>query len=127
MNGRPRAALLLDRWDAGLVRHPAERRMAVRASEQRQTRLAAAGGQDSAAVAELPAVRAVLEPLGQPAGSCRGDDDSDGELDAGGKYRRPTGGSPSPARRRRSRRSPRDPCHGCGRRGPCSRATPPAA
>ena len=33
---------LLDRWDAGLVRHPAERRMAVRASQQRAARLAAA-------------------------------------------------------------------------------------
>ena len=34
-------AELLDRWDAGLVRHPAERRMAVRASQQRAARLAA--------------------------------------------------------------------------------------
>ena len=36
-------AELLDRWDAGLVRHPAERRMAVRASQQRAARMAAAG------------------------------------------------------------------------------------
>ncbi|MDT3446420.1 Mu transposase C-terminal domain-containing protein [Pseudofrankia sp. BMG5.37] len=75
-------AELLERWDAGLVRHPAERRMAIRASEQRQARLAAAGGPELAAVAELPAVRAVVDPPGQPAGSWRGgDDDSDGELD----------------------------------------------
>ncbi|KPM50210.1 integrase [Frankia sp. R43] len=73
---------LLDRWDAGLVRHPAERRMAIRASEQRQARLQAAVGGDLAAACELPAVSAGLEPAGTPAGSWRaGDDDCDGELD----------------------------------------------
>jgi len=43
-HGDERRALadLLHRWDAGLVRHPAERRMAVRASQQRHARLSAA-------------------------------------------------------------------------------------
>ena len=52
-------AELLDRWDAGLVRHPAERRMAVRASQQRAARLAAAGQDPLAEVAALPAVAAL--------------------------------------------------------------------
>lgn len=79
---------LLDRWDAGLTRHPAERRMAIRASQQRQARLdAAAGGADPAAIAALPAVRAVVEPseVGEqrPRGSdADSDDDTDAELDA---------------------------------------------
>lgn len=34
-------AELLERWDAGLARHPVERRLAVRAGEQRRARLAA--------------------------------------------------------------------------------------
>jgi hypothetical protein len=52
-------AELLDRWDAGLVRHPAERRMAIRASQQRSTRLAAAGHGTAAEVAALPTVAAL--------------------------------------------------------------------
>lgn len=84
---------LLQRWDAGLVRHPAERRMAVRASQQRQARLqATAGGVDAADVAALPAVRCMLdarEPAlpsaaGQPAGDVGGDDDTDAEMDVFG-------------------------------------------
>ena len=39
VEGRRALAGLLERWDAGLVRHPAERRMAVRASQQRAARL----------------------------------------------------------------------------------------
>ena len=77
-------AELLDRWDAGLVRHPAERRMAVRASQQRAARLAA--GQDALAeVAALPTVAGLdaaqhAGPDSLPPG---GDDDSPAELDAG--------------------------------------------
>jgi len=77
---------LLDRWDAGLVRHPAERRMAVRASQQRAARLAAAGHGPAAEIAALPAVAAIAaapETPG-PAGPVPGgDDDSPVELDAG--------------------------------------------
>jgi transposase InsO family protein len=93
-------AELLERWDAGLVRHPAERRMAVRASQQRAARLhalqAATGGTGAAEVAALPGVQAVLGACGQPPapgeppgaagqdgfGQVVGDDDTDTELDA---------------------------------------------
>ena len=44
VEGRRALAGLLERWDAGLVRHPAERRMAVRASQQRAARLGAGAG-----------------------------------------------------------------------------------
>ena len=83
-------AELLDRWDAGLVRHPAERRMAIRASQQRSARLAASEHGTAAEVAALPAVAALAAGQnppapagaggGQPPG---GDDDSPDELDAG--------------------------------------------
>jgi hypothetical protein len=78
-------AELLDRWDAGLVRHPAERRMAVRASQQRAARLAAADQEPLAEVAALPAVAALAgarqaAPGTRPPG---GDDDSSAELEAG--------------------------------------------
>ena len=73
-------AELLDRWDAGLVRHPAERRMAVRASEQRAARLAAA---DPAA---LPTVAALAAARDTPRPEPGGDDDSPGELDAGDDF-----------------------------------------
>jgi transposase InsO family protein len=55
-------AQLLDRFDAGLVRSPVERRMAVRASQQRQARLAAAGTESgpAAEVVALPTAAAVL-------------------------------------------------------------------
>jgi hypothetical protein len=84
---RQALAGLLERWDAGLVRHPAERRMAIRASQQRAARLAAASPADEAAA--LPAVAAIAagqdDPVlpgtaGVPPG---GDDDSGGELDTG--------------------------------------------
>jgi hypothetical protein len=59
-------AQLLDRFDAGLVRSPVERRMAVRASQQRQTRLAAvtaaAGSDPVAEVVALPTVAALTRP-----------------------------------------------------------------
>jgi transposase InsO family protein len=78
---------LLDRWDAGLVRHPAERRMAVRASQQRAARMA--GGQEAIAeVAALPSVAAVTaihETPYQDGPVAGGDDDSPGELDSGGE------------------------------------------
>lgn len=81
-------AELLDRWDAGLVRHPAERRMAIRASQQRTARLAAGQG-TAGEVAALPTV-AALTATGQAGpGPARvgsqppgGDDDSDDELGA---------------------------------------------
>ncbi len=79
-------AELLDRWDAGLVRRPAERRMAVRASQQRAARLATAGQGTIAEVAALPAVAAVTsaqETSGQESPAPGGDDDTTGELDTG--------------------------------------------
>jgi hypothetical protein len=78
---------LLDRWDAGLVRHPAERRMAIRASEQRAARMAAGQG-TTAEVAALPSVAAVTamhETPGPDSPAAGGDDDSPGELDPGGE------------------------------------------
>jgi transposase InsO family protein len=75
---------LLERWDAGLVRHPAERRMAIRASQQRAARMA--GGQEAIAeVAALPSVAAVTAVHQAPFrdGPVGGDDDSPGELDPG--------------------------------------------
>jgi transposase InsO family protein len=77
---------LLDRWDAGLVRHPAERRMAIRASEQRAARLAAAAGGSAAEVAALPTVAALAAAQGTPRPEPGGDDDSPGELDAGDDF-----------------------------------------
>jgi Mu transposase, C-terminal len=80
-------AELLARWDVGLVRHPAERRMAVRASQQRATRMAAAGQDPVAEVAGLPTVAALSAEHAQtgPGGPVPGgDDDSVAELDAGG-------------------------------------------
>lgn len=83
-------AELLDRWDAGLVRHPAERRMAVRASQQRTARMAAAEDSTAAEIAALPAVAALAAGQDPPAPAAAdggqppgGDDDSPGELDAG--------------------------------------------
>jgi hypothetical protein len=75
---------LLERWDAGLVRHPAERRMAIRASQQRAARLAAADQGPTAEVAALPTVAGLAAaqqaaPDSLPPG---GDDDSPAELDA---------------------------------------------
>jgi transposase InsO family protein len=75
---------LLERWDAGLVRHPAERRMAVRASEQRAARLAAAD--PAAEVAALPTVAALTAAQDTPRPEPGGDDDSPGELDAGDDF-----------------------------------------
>lgn len=69
-------AELLERFGAGLVRNPVERRLAVRASEQRQARLAAElGTSDVAEVAALPTLSVISGQLG--------DDDSAAELDLG--------------------------------------------
>lgn len=73
----------LGRWDAGLVRHPAERWMAVRASQQRAARLAAADQEPLAEAAVLPTVAGLADahqaaPNSLPPG---GDDDSPAELD----------------------------------------------
>jgi transposase InsO family protein len=67
-------AELLERFGAGLVRNPVERRLALRASEQREARLAAGAG-DVAEVVTLPTVAAIAEQFG-PAG----DDDSADDL-----------------------------------------------
>jgi hypothetical protein len=67
-------AELLERFGAGLVRNPVERRLALRASEQREARLAAGAG-DVAEVVTLPTVAAITEQFG-PAG----DDDSADDL-----------------------------------------------
>lgn len=69
-------AELLERFDVGLVRNPVERRLALRASEQRQARLAAAGSGEVAEVVALPSVAAVTEQM-----SLVGDDDSPEDLD----------------------------------------------
>jgi transposase InsO family protein len=89
VDDRHALAELLQRWDAGLTRHPAERRMALRASQQREARLAAAGGSAAAAVAALPTVAALLEQSPQPRSpfvgpqpaAQPGDDDTAAELD----------------------------------------------
>jgi transposase InsO family protein len=87
VDDRVALAELLERWDAGLIRHPAERRMAVRASAQRQARLeAAAGGADAAQVRALPTVAAIVQPAQrtdepQWTAQLAGDDDTDAELD----------------------------------------------
>lgn len=81
----PARAELLERWDAGLVRHPAERRMVVRASQQRAARLAGGPGM-IAEVAALPSVAAVTgmqETPGPDSPVSGGDDDDPGELDTG--------------------------------------------
>ena len=80
-------AELLDRWDAGLIRHPAERRMAVRASAQRQARLEAATG----GAGQLPALPAALaQPAaGQQPADLAGDDDTAAELDTAAADERP--------------------------------------
>ncbi len=70
-------AELLERFDAGLVRNPVERRLALRASEQRQARLAAAtGSEEMAEVVALPSVVAISEQM-----SLSGDDDAPEDLD----------------------------------------------
>jgi transposase InsO family protein len=79
-------AELLGRWDAGLVRHPAERRMAIRASQQRQARLEASITDNTTAeIVALPTVAAITqadtderEAAGPSPG---GDDDTVDELD----------------------------------------------
>jgi transposase InsO family protein len=92
VNDRHALAELLERWDAGLIRHPAERRMAIRASEQRQARIAAGDSAcTTAEVCALSSVRAVTDPAPhgartQPSGAgadrpMTGDDDLDVELD----------------------------------------------
>jgi len=86
-------AELLERWDAGLTRNPAERRMALRLSQQRNDRLMVACGDDAASVTDLASVRAVAarttapadstdEFYDEPATDLAGDDDDPGELDA---------------------------------------------
>lgn len=69
-------AELLERFGAGLVRNPVERRLALRASEQREARLAAAiGNGEVAEVVTLPTVAAITEQF-----EATGDDDSADDL-----------------------------------------------
>lgn len=66
---------LLARWDAGLTRHPAERRMAVRASQQRAARTPC-----PPAPAWTPPTAA--SAASAPCETILGDDDAEDELDA---------------------------------------------
>jgi transposase InsO family protein len=85
-------AALLERWDAGLIRNPTERRMAIRISQHRSALMEAADAQTPSPaddVRRLPTVQALAsgDPLpaavvvaGQPAPA--GDDDDERELAA---------------------------------------------
>jgi transposase InsO family protein len=86
VDDRVALAHLLTRWDAGLTRNPAERRMAIRASEQREARLSGTAATPSV-VATLPTVQTVTasaEPPGPDMVSVS-DDDCDEELDVLGE------------------------------------------
>ncbi len=82
---------LLERWDAGLIRNPTERRMAVRISQQRAALMEAVDTPPSAQddVRQLPTVRA-LAAGGQPPAAAidpagpavEGDDDDERDLAA---------------------------------------------
>ncbi len=82
---RQALAELLERWDAGLIRNPTERRMALRISQQRETRLAAETSQPEG-VEALATVRALFgdspppAPEASPDGVDGGDDDAEDEL-----------------------------------------------
>ena len=81
-------AELLERWDVGLARNPAERRMALRLSQQRDARLRLHQEEPSpcADIVQLASVQAVLgvhaEPSGPQPEPAAGDDDGEGELEA---------------------------------------------
>ncbi|MFD8500985.1 Mu transposase C-terminal domain-containing protein [Amycolatopsis sp. NPDC059657] len=89
VDDRAALARLLRRFDAGLTRNPGERRMAIRASAQREARLTAATGIPPD-IAQLPALRAVTDPAAdpleapEPMPDAAGDDDCEDELDSGG-------------------------------------------
>ncbi|HEY3958653.1 MAG TPA: hypothetical protein VGM53_35265 [Streptosporangiaceae bacterium] len=77
---------LLERWDAGLTANRAERRMAVRLSQER-LRLAGDADAGQAAAGGLPAVQRVTarqqqDGGGMEPGAAGGDDDEDGEVEA---------------------------------------------
>lgn len=79
---------LLEQWDAGLARNPAERRMAVRLSEQR-LRLVPGAGPDASAPLPLlpgtpqdPGLAGVAQPGAGHEPGLEGDDDTSGELNA---------------------------------------------
>jgi len=89
-DSRRALAELLEQWDAGLAGNPAERRMAVRLSEQR-LRLVPDTGPDGAASTPLPLLPGTPQPAGQAAAGqpggrdepgLAGDDDTSGEMDA---------------------------------------------
>jgi transposase InsO family protein len=70
VDDRAALAALLERWDAGLTRHPTERRIAVRASQQRAARLGA------------DPIPGPVAPPPTPAPTVVGDDDDPLELAA---------------------------------------------
>lgn len=76
---------MLDRWNAGVTRNPAERRMALRLSQQRNDRLVADEG-ETARVTELATLRAVAarttDHNDEPVEDLLGDDDDELELAA---------------------------------------------
>lgn len=84
-------AELLERWNAGLTRNPAERRIALRLSQQRNDRLMNATD-EVASVTDLASVRAVTNRTAAPTDTdeesdelvdaLAGDDDDPDELDA---------------------------------------------
>lgn len=90
-------AELLERWDAGLTRNPAERRMALRLSQQRAARLERHSADAAQAEAHgLASVRALFPDPAEPdanavAGQASGNDDSDDELEASPPDESPSG------------------------------------
>ncbi len=78
---------LLESWDAGLARTPAERRMALRLSQQRADRLDAADTQGDDPMAKLASVQALLDQPDRRRPKPRlvelvGDDDDESEIEA---------------------------------------------
>lgn len=72
---------LLERFGAGLVHNPVERRLALRASQQRQARLAPQiGTSDAAEVAALPSLSVISGQLGDDDSAAELDLDDDGEV-----------------------------------------------
>jgi transposase InsO family protein len=78
---------LLESWDAGLARTPAERRMALRLSQQRADRLDAADTQGDDPLAKLASVQALLDQPDRRQPKPRlvelvGGDDDESEIEA---------------------------------------------
>jgi hypothetical protein len=71
---------LLERWDAGLLANPTERRMALRVSEQRSARVATLKAQDHPGPESHEDDTSVTPPLSLIT-SLVGDDDDEAEID----------------------------------------------